>query len=83
MWLRDDVCAAGMSLVGSQPIFRIPGEDSDDEDARPGPKKSMPSVTGEFSLRYDDETMVSKLDIGGQDQAQRYMSYIMLSFHWY
>lgn len=58
--------------VGDPGIFA--NQQSEDEDERPSPTPSrFPRVRGQFALRYDDESMVSKLDIGGEDQAVKYV----------
>lgn len=57
-------------MVGSQPLFRHDEIDSDEDGGTRRPSQPI-SINSDFHLRYDDEGMVSKLDIGGQDQAVR------------
>ncbi|PSR76803.1 hypothetical protein PHLCEN_2v8184 [Hermanssonia centrifuga] len=40
------------------------------------PRAAGPSVTGSFALRYDQESMIRKIDIGGQDQALRMAEFV-------
>lgn len=67
---RVVVRAVGGSAMFASQQLRV----SADENARPG--SSRPNIRGDFAIRYDDESMVSKIDLGGQDQAVRYASFV-------
>lgn len=67
-------------MVGSQPLFRHDEISSDEDGGLRRPSQPI-SITSDFHLRYDDEGIVSKLDIGGQDQAVRYALCIVLPCH--
>lgn len=38
-----------------------------------GSMRASTSAVGDFSLHYDEETTVHKIDVGGEDQALRFV----------
>ena len=66
----------GSAIFASQQVKVDEDDEDEDDDMRPSPTPApgrAPRQPGEFALRYDDESMVSKLDIGGEDQAVKYV----------
>jgi hypothetical protein len=60
------------NIAGSA-IFASQFQTYQDENISPTstPRRRV-NVRGEFAIRYDDESMVTKLDQGGEDQAVKY-----------